>query len=150
MQAGYLRSDLRSGAIVTTDVLSAEAFAALTTDDMGEMTRQRAQIDAYAALLARCTALEGNLVKLEELLKTQGQTGNWDCDPYMLGMYNGMALAYSCALDGGITEPAFRSAPEKWLDAPAEQQLREARTRIGELEMAVQLLRENFGASRDR
>jgi hypothetical protein len=50
--------------------------------------------------------------KLKELIAIQGQNGNWDYDPYMHGMYNGMVIALS-VLDG--KEPEFREAPARWL-----------------------------------
>lgn len=53
------------------------------------------------------------LVKqLSELIKIQGEDGNWNYDPYMLGMYNGMELMFA-TIEG--RDPQFREAPEKWL-----------------------------------
>lgn len=53
-----------------------------------------------------------NLDKLKEMLAIQGDDGNWNYDPYMHGVYNGMAFAIACLED---REPEYRDAPEKWL-----------------------------------
>lgn len=50
--------------------------------------------------------------KMREMLGVQGANGNWNYDPYMHGMYNGMEFMMSLA-EG--REPIFREAPEKWL-----------------------------------
>jgi hypothetical protein len=54
---------------------------------------------------------EDLLKKMHEMLGVQGQNGNWDYDPYMHGMYNGME--YMMAMVDG-REPIFRQAPEQW------------------------------------
>jgi hypothetical protein len=48
---------------------------------------------------------------LKELLAIQGEHGNWNANPYMFGLYNGLALALSVIT---YEEPQFRDAPEKW------------------------------------
>lgn len=52
------------------------------------------------------------LEKAKEMLDVQGANGNWDYDPYMHGLYNGMEFMLSLIED---REPAFRDAPEVWL-----------------------------------
>jgi hypothetical protein len=53
--------------------------------------------------------------KIQELLEVQGQPGNWNYDPYMLGLYNGLELARA-AVDNDNPPPKFRSKPETgWL-----------------------------------
>lgn len=47
----------------------------------------------------------------QSLLTVQGMPGNWDYDPYMHGMYNGMELILA-VVEG--RETAFRSAPGVW------------------------------------
>ena len=47
-----------------------------------------------------------------EMLEVQGRSGNWDCDPYMHGLYNGMEFMLSMIEQ---REPQFRNAPKKWL-----------------------------------
>ena len=49
---------------------------------------------------------------VKDLLRVQGVDGNWNYDPYMQGMYNGMEVVIAILED---REPMFRSAPEKWL-----------------------------------
>ena len=51
------------------------------------------------------------LKRMHEMLGVQGSDGNWDYDPYMHGMYNGME--YMMAMVDG-REPVFRDAPEQW------------------------------------
>ena len=55
---------------------------------------------------------------LQDLIDIQGQNGNWNYDPYMHGLYNGLI----CARDvlRGV-EPEYKEAPEEWLvDAALE------------------------------
>lgn len=52
---------------------------------------------------------------LHELLKIQGSEGNWDYDPYMHGMYNGMELIMATIEN---REPNFKDAPKKWRSNP--------------------------------
>ena len=49
---------------------------------------------------------------LKNLVDVQCSHGNWDYDPYMHGMANGMILSLS-VMDG--KEPQFLESPEKWL-----------------------------------
>ena len=49
---------------------------------------------------------------INDLLRIQGIDGNWNYDPYMQGMYNGMEVVIAILED---REPVFKSAPEKWL-----------------------------------
>lgn len=50
---------------------------------------------------------------MNEMLKLQGSHGNWNYDPYMMGMYNGMEFMMAMIED---REPVFKEAPEVWLD----------------------------------
>lgn len=76
--------------------------------------------DGYRVVIERLQRLLENGIpsdgpqtvdKLRELVEVQGQHGNWDYDPYMHGMFNGMELLLSL-LEG--REPQFRKAPEAW------------------------------------
>jgi hypothetical protein len=49
---------------------------------------------------------------INDLLRVQGINGNWNYDPYMQGMYNGMEVVIAILED---REPVFKSAPDKWL-----------------------------------
>ena len=49
---------------------------------------------------------------LEDLVKVQCSHGNWNYDPYMHGMANGMILALSL-FQGGT--PEYLEAPNVWL-----------------------------------
>jgi len=59
------------------------------------------------------------LIKMKELLEVQGRDGNWNLDPYMQGMYNGMELMVALA---ERRDPVFRKAPENWLSAPPQRE----------------------------
>lgn len=50
--------------------------------------------------------------KLRDLIKVQGEHGNWDYDAYMHGMYNGMELMLATLEN---REPQYREAPKIWL-----------------------------------
>lgn len=52
-----------------------------------------------------------NMEKLKELIKIQTSRGNWDYDPYMQGMANGMLLAEAVLED---RSPVYLEAPEVW------------------------------------
>jgi len=54
---------------------------------------------------------------LEEITGIQCSDGNWNCDPYMHGMANGMILSLS-TITG--KEPEFLEAPSRWLNAKIE------------------------------
>lgn len=50
-----------------------------------------------------------SLLNLREI---QGSDGNWNYDPYMQGLYNGIELSLSVIED---REPIFKEAPKSWL-----------------------------------
>jgi hypothetical protein len=76
--------------------------------------------EAAETLRTRLSAPEPEpLIKMKELLEVQGREGNWNLDPYMQGMYNGMELMVGLA-EG--RDPVFRKAPEKWLSAPPQRE----------------------------
>jgi hypothetical protein len=52
------------------------------------------------------------LADLKNVHKIQGSHGNWDYDPYMHGMFNGLELALAI-VEG--REPKYKSAPAHWL-----------------------------------
>jgi hypothetical protein len=55
----------------------------------------------------------------KELLKTQGSPGNWDFDPYMHGMYNGMELILAVIED---RDPVYKDGPKEWVkDKPSTE-----------------------------
>lgn len=49
---------------------------------------------------------------LKDVHRVQGSDGNWNYDPYMQGLYNGLELALSIMEN---REPVFRDKPEKWV-----------------------------------
>ena len=53
--------------------------------------------------------MESKIRIMNDLLKIQGQEGNYNYDSYMLGMYNGMELMLSIA-EG--REPKFKLRPK--------------------------------------
>lgn len=56
--------------------------------------------------------IEERIQKLEDLIKIQSQDGNWNYDPYMHGLANGLILALA-TLKG--KEPKYLDAPKEWL-----------------------------------
>lgn len=56
--------------------------------------------------------MEQIIRELREMLDIQGSNGNWNYNPAMHGMYNGMEFAIA-TMEG--REPEFREAPDKWL-----------------------------------
>lgn len=62
---------------------------------------------------------EATIKRMREMLAIQGSHGNWNLDPYMQGMYNGME--FMMALAEG-RDPVFKEAPDQWIaDIPPEQ-----------------------------
>ena len=55
----------------------------------------------------------------DDLLKIQLSNGNWDADPYMHGMANGMILFHSMAVNHTVT-PDFKTAPQCWVSKFAQ------------------------------
>lgn len=55
---------------------------------------------------------------LENIIKIQCSDGNWNYDPYMHGMANGLILAASIMYD---KDPNYLQAPVEWLkDKPMD------------------------------
>ena len=48
---------------------------------------------------------------LQDVISIQAQKGNWDYDPYMMGLLNGLIMAKSICTG---KEPEFYSAPKRW------------------------------------
>lgn len=62
--------------------------------------------------------MEDKIKELQKMLDVQCANGNWNYDPYMHGMANGMIFSMS-VLTGN--EPEYIEAPEKWLcDLPKD------------------------------
>ena len=59
------------------------------------------------------------LEQLKDIVKIQTMDGNWNYDPYMHGMANG--LIYSLDLIKGKNNPKFLDAPDKWLNDKANK-----------------------------
>jgi hypothetical protein len=55
--------------------------------------------------------------RIKDLHSIQGADGNWDFDPYMYGLYNGIEMCLSIVED---REPEFKDAPKKWRSKEAE------------------------------
>ena len=55
-----------------------------------------------------------SLEKLKNVLDIQTSDGNWNVDPYMFGMANGLILAYHIMTDSHEECP-YLNQPEKWL-----------------------------------
>ena len=62
---------------------------------------------------------DNKLECMREMLRIQGNDGNWNCDSYMHGMYNGMEYMMSILED---REPIYRVRPDVWLcDLPKDK-----------------------------
>jgi hypothetical protein len=58
--------------------------------------------------------MKSPLEELIEVHQIQGEDGNWNYDPYMQGMFNGLELALAIFEE---REPNYREAPTKWTKA---------------------------------
>ena len=64
---------------------------------------------------------ENRIKCIEEMIEIQSRSGNYDYDPYMHGMANGMIYIHSILTD---KEPKYLTAPDKWLkDNDAEEKV---------------------------
>lgn len=59
-----------------------------------------------------CDRLQKILEALDDLVRIQCSDGNWNYDPYMHGMANGLLLAQSLFSKGGC--PDYLEPPEVW------------------------------------
>lgn len=60
----------------------------------------------------RIPSIDDRIKVLQDIKGLQGSDGNWNCDNYMHGMYNGLEMA-SALMQNRI--PEFRVAPKNWL-----------------------------------
>jgi len=68
--------------------------------------------------------MDNRIQNLKDITAIQTSDGNWNYDPYMQGMANGMILALATLEN---TTPQFLEAPNEWLkdqpnDAPKIKQ----------------------------
>lgn len=86
--------------------------------------RVPAEVDHDADLVLSSSAkrlekIQKDRQTIRDLTNTQLQNGNWNYDPYMHGMANGMILCLSI-LDGE-EQPNYKDAPEVWIkDIPTD------------------------------
>lgn len=52
---------------------------------------------------------------LQNMIDIQSQSGNWNWDPYMQGLMNGLLLAKSCFEHHTVVLLQLKSAPDKWV-----------------------------------
>lgn len=67
-------------------------------------------IALYTAPLQR--EWETLVESVRQMRDVQGMDGNWNCDHYMHGLFNGIEFALSLI---EVREPKFKDTPEKWL-----------------------------------
>lgn len=79
---------------------------AVEKKDQSDAIELHAEIDSYNNRLNRIFVETANVVDI------QSQDGNWNYDPYMHGMLNGMKLIQAIIHD---VEPEYSDAPEEWL-----------------------------------
>jgi hypothetical protein len=85
-----------------------DALEAALSDDQPYIVSCKHTVETLRAKLSEPEAV----AKMQEMLEVQGSDGNWNYDPYMHGMYNGMEYMLSMVES---REPVFREAPKKWL-----------------------------------
>ncbi len=65
------------------------------------------------SMIERYCEHDKRIKNLQELIDIQSMNGNYNFDPYMHGLANGLLLAMSCFTD---KEPEFLKAPIKWIN----------------------------------
>ena len=74
--------------------------------------KQEQTINNAIGQVVNVDPLQNSLKTLREMLNVQCSNGNWNFDPYMHGMANGMIFALSL-FDN--KRPEYLEAPEVWL-----------------------------------
>lgn len=67
-------------------------------------------------------AIKNKIKSIQEVKRIQGMDGNWNYDPYMLGLYNGIEFALSILEDRQpdfrtIENSKFKHLPDKTVNA---------------------------------
>ena len=62
--------------------------------------------------MAEQSLTDERIALVKQMRDVQGQHGNWNYDPYMQGLYNGIEFSLSLL---ECREPQFKDAPETWL-----------------------------------
>lgn len=75
---------------------------------MSNKTEQEVDVNEIEEL----RILRRSLQRLREMKDIQCSDGNWNYDPYMQGMANGIIFSLSLLDD---KEPEYMEAPEEWL-----------------------------------
>ena len=67
---------------------------------------------------------------LKDVHRVQGYDGNWNYDPYMFGLYNGLEMALAIMEN---REPVFREKPKKWMKTSRKKHsiAREVKSELG-------------------
>ena len=71
-----------------------------------------------------------NIQNLKDVHRVQGSDGNWNYDPYMHGLYNGLEMALAIMEN---REPVFRDKPKKWIKSFRKKHkiVREVKSELG-------------------
>lgn len=72
---------------------------------------------------------------IDDFINIQSRHGNWDWDPYMFGLLNGLILAKSTITN---EDPVFNDTPEKWVSADRPSALELARAKHPGLQRAYE------------
>jgi hypothetical protein len=122
--------DLYASNVDVTSLGEPEISGETTLDDFGDFAEQPAQQEYASFAEWAHDYVQDNLHKLKPAQRTwvgltderiesvrhmrdvQGYDGNWNYDPYMQGLYNGLEFALSLL---EVREPQFKDAPETWL-----------------------------------
>ena len=73
---------------------------------------QTPKVDAMFTQRTWVGLTDERIESVRHMRDVQGYDGNWNYDPYMQGLYNGLEFALSLL---EVREPQFKDAPETWL-----------------------------------
>jgi len=73
---------------------------------------QAPKVDAMFTQRTWVGLTDERIESVRHMRDVQGYDGNWNYDPYMQGLYNGLEFALSLL---EVREPQFKDAPETWL-----------------------------------
>ena len=89
------------------------ASVAIDNDHTVNLYCERDQTPKVDAMFAQRKPLTDERIEsVRHMRDVQGYDGNWNYDPYMQGLYNGLEFALSLL---EVREPQFKDAPETWL-----------------------------------
>ena len=101
--------------MIDRDLIQQALEALETADEVGFWELQKTVVSALNERLAQPEqepVVDERIKSVRHMRDVQGYDGNWNYDPYMQGLYNGLEFALSLL---EVRQPEFKDAPATWL-----------------------------------